>query len=189
MEAVGDAFGKQLGKEGALAFRDAYGLRDSNSFYSEWDTNCWGCGEDPTGCDAGTWTEGNWYDISNSWNAIEVDYQALTTSGSLTLWLEGVQKQSLTSIDNDISSPLGTRTVTEARLGAQGIETGTRGALNFDDFESRRFSDTCPEWRSRIEGSALSPIPGCLTRSRRTKLAGKRAPITTTAHSLTQSRT
>ena len=34
--------------------------------------------------DAGTWTECSWYDISNSWNAVEIDYQALTTSGSLT---------------------------------------------------------------------------------------------------------
>jgi hypothetical protein len=55
-------------------------------------------------------------------------------SGSLTLWLDDVQKQSLTFIDND------TRTITEVRLGVQGIETGTRGTLYFDDFESRRFS-------------------------------------------------
>jgi hypothetical protein len=46
----------------------------------------------------------------------------------------GVQKQSLTFIDND------TRTLTDVRLGAQGIETGTRGTIYFDDFESRRFS-------------------------------------------------
>ena len=31
-------------------------------------------------------------------------------------------------------------TLTDVRLGAQGIETGTRGTLYFDDFESRRFS-------------------------------------------------
>jgi hypothetical protein len=62
--------------------------------------------------------------------------------------LDDVQKQSLTFIDND------TRTLTDIRLGAQGIETGTRGTIYFDDFESRRFSYTCPEWRSRIEGSA-----------------------------------
>lgn len=55
-------------------------------------------------------------------------------SGSLTLWLNDVQKQSLTFIDND------TRTITDIRLGAQGIEDGTRGTLYYDDFESRRFS-------------------------------------------------
>jgi RHS repeat-associated protein len=35
---------------------------------------------------------------------------------------------------------VGTRALTDVRLGAQGIETGTRGTLYFDDFESRRFS-------------------------------------------------
>ena len=53
---------------------------------------------------------------------------------SLTLWLDDVQKQSLNFIDND------TRTLTDVRLGAQGVETGTRGTIYFDDFESRRFS-------------------------------------------------
>jgi len=52
----------------------------------------------------------------------------------LTLWLDDVQKQSLTFIDND------TRTLTNVRLGAQGIEPGTSGTIYFDDFESRRFS-------------------------------------------------
>jgi len=84
--------------------------------------------------DAGSWTTPTWYDISNNWTAVEIHYQAFSNSGSLTLWLDGVQKQSLTFIDND------TRTVTEARLGAQAIETGTNGTLYFDDFESRRFS-------------------------------------------------
>jgi YD repeat-containing protein len=31
--------------------------------------------------------------------------------------------------------------LTDIRLGSQGIETGTRGTLYFDDFESRRFSN------------------------------------------------
>jgi RHS repeat-associated protein len=49
-------------------------------------------------------------------------------------WLVDLQKQSLTFIDND------TRTLTDVRLGAQGIDTNTNGTLYFDDFESRRFS-------------------------------------------------
>jgi hypothetical protein len=76
----------------------------------------------------------SWYDIPNAWSAVEIQYQAFANSGSLTLWLDDVQKQSLTFIDND------TRAITDVRLGAQGIETGTRGTLYFDDFESRRFS-------------------------------------------------
>jgi RHS repeat-associated protein len=84
--------------------------------------------------DAGVWTDTSWYDASSTWGAIEIQYQAFANSGSLTLWLDDVQKQSLTYVDND------TRTITDVRLGAQGIETGTRGTLYFDDFESRRFS-------------------------------------------------
>jgi RHS repeat-associated protein len=48
--------------------------------------------------------------------------------------LDDVQKQSLTFIDND------TRTLTDVRLGAQGVDAGTNGTIYFDDFESRRFS-------------------------------------------------
>ena len=84
--------------------------------------------------DAGTWSDSNWYDVSGEWNAVEIDYQALINDGNLTLWLNGVQKQVILHVDND------TRTITEARLGAQGIETTTHGTVYFDDFESRRFS-------------------------------------------------
>lgn len=51
--------------------------------------------------DAGSWTDTSWYDIPNAWSAIEIQYQAFANSGSLTLWLDDVQKQSLTFIDND----------------------------------------------------------------------------------------
>jgi RHS repeat-associated protein len=84
--------------------------------------------------DAGTWTDSSWYDVPNAWSAVEIRYQAFANSGSLTLWLDDVQKQSLTFIDND------TRTLTDVRLGAQGVDAGTNGTLYFDDFESRRFS-------------------------------------------------
>jgi hypothetical protein len=60
--------------------------------------------------DAGAWTDTSWYNINNSWNAVEIHYQAFANSGSLTLWLDDAQKQSLTFIDND------TRTLTEVRL-------------------------------------------------------------------------
>jgi len=84
--------------------------------------------------DAGAWTDTSWYDVPNSWSAVEIQYQAFSYSGSLTLWLDDSQKQSITFVDND------TRTLTDIRLGAQGVETGTRGTVYFDDFESRRFS-------------------------------------------------
>lgn len=68
--------------------------------------------------DAGVWTDTSWYDASsgsapNSWSAVEIQYQVFANSGSLTLWLDDAQKQSLTFIDND------SRTLTEVRLGAQ----------------------------------------------------------------------
>ncbi len=81
-----------------------------------------------------TWTDTSWYDVPNSWSAVEIHYQDFANSGSLTLWLDDSQKQSLTFIDND------TRTLTEVRLGAQGVDANTSGTLYFDDFESRRFS-------------------------------------------------
>ena len=52
--------------------------------------------------DAGTWTDTNWFDISNNRTAVEIQYQAFANSGSLTLWLDNVHKQSLTFIDNDV---------------------------------------------------------------------------------------
>ena len=43
--------------------------------------------------DAGTWVSTSWYNIPNAWTAIEIDYQALINSGSLTLWIDDTSKQ------------------------------------------------------------------------------------------------
>jgi RHS repeat-associated protein len=55
---VGEAFLKaNIGlRTAGDAFKAAYGLNDGDTFLFEWDENCWGCREDPTGCDAGTTT-------------------------------------------------------------------------------------------------------------------------------------
>jgi len=87
--------------------------------------------------DASTWTNTNWFTISDAAHPIEVDWRAATgagaNNGGLTLWIDGVQQQDLTGIDND------TRRVDRARLGAlSGIDAGTRGTYYFDAFESRR---------------------------------------------------
>jgi YD repeat-containing protein len=51
----------------------------------------------------------------------------------LTFWIDGVQQDNFTTVDND------TRRVDFAQLGSiSGIDTGTRGTLYFDAFESRR---------------------------------------------------
>ncbi|MEW6028110.1 MAG: DNRLRE domain-containing protein [Chloroflexota bacterium] len=82
--------------------------------------------------DAGAWVDSAWHDLAAGWNSIEVEYQAVSGSGSLTLWLNDAEEESLTAIDND------TRAVTEVRLGAQGVESGTDGQVLLDAFESRR---------------------------------------------------
>jgi PKD repeat protein len=78
-----------------------------------------------------------WYPITDVPHSIELDWQAATAAGanngSLSLWIDGVSRQTLAGIDND------TRRVDEAWLGPlSGIDTGTRGTEYFDAFESRR---------------------------------------------------
>ncbi len=87
--------------------------------------------------DGTTFMSTNWFTISDAPHPIEVDWRAATAAGAnnggLTLWIDGVQQQDLTGIDND------TRRIDRARLGAlTGIDAGTRGAYYFDAFESRR---------------------------------------------------
>ncbi len=78
-----------------------------------------------------------WYTISDASHFIELDWLAATgvgaNNGSLTLWIDGVQMQIVSGVDND------TRRVDEVRLGPlSGIDAGTSGTEYFDAFESRR---------------------------------------------------
>ena len=87
--------------------------------------------------DTTSFTNTAWFAISDAPHPIELDWQASTApganNGSLTLWIDGLQKANLTGVDND------TRRVDDVRLGAvAGIDTGTRGTYYFDAFESRR---------------------------------------------------
>jgi uncharacterized protein YjiK len=87
--------------------------------------------------DSTTWTNTNWFTITDGSHFVEVDWRAATAAGanngSLTLWLDGIQKANLTGVNND------TRRIDRIRLGAvAGIDTGTRGTYYFDTFESRR---------------------------------------------------
>jgi hypothetical protein len=75
--------------------------------------------------------------LSDIPHSIELDWRAATAPGAndggLTLWIDGVERQALTGIDND------TRRIDRVLLGAlAGIDTGTRGTYFFDAFESRR---------------------------------------------------
>jgi hypothetical protein len=89
--------------------------------------------------DAYIYTIGNKFTISNGWHPIEIEWQASSASGAnngfLTLWIDGVLKQTISNIDNDQI------TIGEVRLGAvAGIDAGTSGSVLFDKFESRRNS-------------------------------------------------
>ncbi len=75
--------------------------------------------------------------VTSAWHKIEIEWKAATAPGAndgvLTLWIDGVQKATVTTLDND------TRRVDGAQLGAvAGIDTGTRGTEYFDTFVSRR---------------------------------------------------
>ena len=77
-----------------------------------------------------------WVTITDGPHALELDWKAASATGAndgyLTFWVDGVQQGSLTAIDND------TRRVTSVQMGAfSGIDTGTRGNIFLDAFESR----------------------------------------------------
>ena len=87
--------------------------------------------------DSSTWSETNWFSITDAPHAIELDWRAASgagaNNGGLTLWIDGVQQADLTGIDND------TWRLDRARLGAvAGLDAGTSGTYYFDAFESRR---------------------------------------------------
>jgi len=93
-----------------------------------------------TRIDNSTWVYSAWFAIYG-YRAypIELYWKAASgpgsNNGSLTFWIDGLQKAILTSLDND------TRKIDRVRLGAVGgIDTGTRGSYYFDDFKSTRLN-------------------------------------------------
>jgi outer membrane biosynthesis protein TonB len=86
---------------------------------------------------SGTEQTTSWYPISNAAHAIEVAWQASSTSsasdGSLSLWIDGALKQTRSGVAT------GTGRIDEVRLGpSAGIASGSSGALLFDAFASSR---------------------------------------------------
>ena len=79
----------------------------------------------------------NWFTINDASHFIELDWRAATAAGAnnggVTLWVDGIQQQDLTGVDND------TWRIDRVRLGAlAGMDPGTSGTYYFDAFESRR---------------------------------------------------
>jgi hypothetical protein len=86
---------------------------------------------------ASGWKTSRWINIADAPHLIEVNWQAATASGAsdgyLTLWIDDVQRASLTGVANS------SRRIDMVRLGAvAGIDTNTRGTYHFDVFESSR---------------------------------------------------
>jgi len=78
-----------------------------------------------------------WFTISDAPHFIEMEWRAATASGanngSITLWIDGVQKAKLSGLDND------TRRIDRVQLGVlSGVGAGTLGTYYIDAFESRR---------------------------------------------------
>ena len=99
---------------------------------------------------AATWRTSSYVTISDAPHFLDLDWQAATAAGanngSLTFWIDGIQRTPLTGLDND------TRRIDIARLGPiGGLDTGTRGSYYFDAFESRRRTYIGP-----VGGSALA---------------------------------
>jgi hypothetical protein len=89
--------------------------------------------------DSTTWTNTNWFTITDVQHFLELDWRASSAvganNGGLTFWIDGSQQSNLTGIDND------TRRIDRSRLGAvAGIDTATRGIEYLDAFEARRTS-------------------------------------------------
>jgi hypothetical protein len=87
--------------------------------------------------DSSAFVNTNWFTVSDAPHVIELDWRAATAvganNGGLTLWIDGAQQADLANVDND------TWRIDRIRLGAvAGVDTGTRGTIYFDAFESRR---------------------------------------------------
>ncbi|HSV85140.1 MAG TPA: hypothetical protein VLH85_01100, partial [Levilinea sp.] len=81
------------------------------------------------------WQLTAWYSISNAQHYVEIDWRAATSaspnSGFLYLYINGTLRTSLALTNSDWL-------VARERMGVvEGIDTGTRGTMYFDHFESR----------------------------------------------------
>jgi hypothetical protein len=81
-----------------------------------------------------TWTATAWFTITDGEHQIEVEWDGASlpgqNDGKLKFKIDGVVKADRGGIDSD------TFRVDRARLGVIGVDTGTRGTVFFDQFES-----------------------------------------------------
>jgi hypothetical protein len=76
------------------------------------------------------------FDVSDAPHFVELDWRqatdALSSDGSLEMWIDGVSVSTLTGLADSL------RSVDFVRLGPQSLKGGAAGTLFFDEFESRR---------------------------------------------------
>jgi hypothetical protein len=87
--------------------------------------------------DGGSWVSTAWFPITDAPHSVEIDWRAASGPGAndgvITMWIDGVPKAMITTVDND------TRRIDRARLGAVGsVDAGTSGTYFFDAFVSHR---------------------------------------------------
>jgi hypothetical protein len=89
--------------------------------------------------DINIWNYTTWLTINIAWHSVEFDWIAstspLSNNGSLTFWLDGIQKGSMSAINNYQQK------IDKVALGAvEGLVSKMSGICLFDDYESRRLS-------------------------------------------------
>jgi RHS repeat-associated protein len=87
--------------------------------------------------DLWSWFNTAWFTLTDGPHALEIDWKAATAAGAnnglLTLWVDGTQQATFTTIDND------THLIQAVDLGPYaGVSTGTRGTTYTDGFVSHR---------------------------------------------------
>ena len=88
--------------------------------------------------DANQWLNTGWWYIDDGPQVIELDWRGArfpwSPDGSLTIWINEEQAESLDGIDNSLQQ------VDLAQMGlVVGVDSGTLGSMRFDAFESRRW--------------------------------------------------
>ena len=84
------------------------------------------------------------FSITDEPHVVEVDWRRASgpdaADGTFELWIDGVSRQTLTGLDNHLSS------VDFVRLGALSVKVGATGTIHWDEFESRRdtYIGPCP---------------------------------------------
>ena len=87
--------------------------------------------------DIGTWASTPWIPLSDAPQRFQLDWHGASApganDGALVFWIDGVQRASISAVDND------TRRIDYIRMGSVGAAMPTtRGVLFFDQFESTR---------------------------------------------------